>query len=101
MIEEFPNPQTVKQLKNFLGLMSYYRRIPIFSQLASPLHKIFKKDTRYEWTDKPEQAFRSLKSKIISPSILRYPDCSRKFILATDTSNGGVRAVLCQGVIGK
>ena len=42
--EEFPTPQTVKQLKSFLGLMSYYRRfIPRFSKLASPLHKLLKK----------------------------------------------------------
>jgi hypothetical protein len=55
VIEEFPNPQTVKQLKNVLSLMSYYRRfIPIFSQLASLLHKILKKSTLYEWTDKQE-----------------------------------------------
>jgi len=62
VIEEFPTPQTVKQLKIFLGLMSYYRRfIPGFSGLASPLHKLLKKDARYEWTN--EQDTRSGASK--------------------------------------
>lgn len=43
-IEEFPNPQTVKQLKTFLGLMSnYMRSIPMFSQLAFPLNKLLKR----------------------------------------------------------
>jgi hypothetical protein len=51
-IKYFPAPQNVKQLKEFLGLMSYYRRfVPKFSQLASPLHKLLKKDAKYEWTD--------------------------------------------------
>jgi hypothetical protein len=44
VIEEFPTPQTVKQLRSFLGLMSYYRRfIPGFSRLAFPLHKLLRK----------------------------------------------------------
>lgn len=39
--------------------MSYYRRfVPKFSQLASPLHKLLKKDAKYEWTDEQERAFR-------------------------------------------
>jgi len=102
VIEEFPTPQTLKQLKSFLGSMSYYRRLfPGFSGLASPLHKLLKKDARYEWTSEQERAFRGLKSKRISPPILRYPDYSHKFILTTDASNEGLGAVLSQGEIGK
>jgi len=100
--EEFPTPQTVKQLKSFLGLMSYYRRFnPGFSGLASPLHKRLKKDARYERSNEQEHAFRGLKNKLISRPILRYPDYSREFILTTDASNEGVRAVISQGEIGK
>jgi len=51
--------------------------------------------------DEQEQAFRDLKSKLISPPILRYPDYSRRFILTTDASNEGLGAVLSQGEIGK
>ena len=75
VIQEFSHPQTVKELKRFVGLMSYYRRfIPGFSGLASPLHKLLKKDARYEWTNKKEHAFKGLKNKLISQPILRYPD---------------------------
>lgn len=82
--------------------MSYYRRfVPKFSQLASPLHKLLKKDAKYEWTDEQERAFQTLKQKLISPPILRYPDYSRGFILTTDASNEGLGAVLSQGEIGK
>jgi len=51
--------------------------------------------------DEQEQAFRDLKSKLISPPILRYPDDSRRFILTTDASNEGLGAVLSQGEIEK
>ena len=92
----------MKQLKIFLGLMSYYRRfIPGFSRLASPLHKLLKKEAKYEWTNEHEHAFRSLKNRLISPPILRYPDYSREFILTTEASKEGVGAVLSQGEIGK
>ena len=56
VIEKFSTPKTVKQLRFFLRLMSYYRSfIPRFSQLASPLHKLVKKDTRFEWINEQEQ----------------------------------------------
>ena len=102
VIENFPVPRNAKQLKSFLGLMSYYRRfIPRFSTIASPLHQLLKLDVPYEWTDAQERAFRSLQSRLISPPILRYPDYTRKFILTTDASNEGVGAILSQGEIGK
>ena len=56
-IEEFPTAQTVKQLRRFLGIMSYYRRfIQRFSKLAAPLHELLKKNARYEWTNRSKHS---------------------------------------------
>jgi hypothetical protein len=56
-IEEFPTPQTVKQFRSVLGLISYYRCfIQRFSKLAVPLHKLLKKDARYEWTNRSKHS---------------------------------------------
>ena len=101
-IEEYPTPQNVKQLRSFLGLMSYYKRfVPNFSHIASPLHKLLKKDTAYEWTAEHEQAFETLKGNLISPPVLKYPDYSQRFKLSTDASWQGLGAGLSQGEIGK
>ena len=101
-IEKFPTPTTAKQLKTFCGMVSYYRRfIPNCSRIASPLHKLLKKDAKFEWTEAQEHAFRHLKNKLVSQPILQYPDFSREFTLSTDASNAGLGAVLSQGPIGK
>ena len=92
----------MKQLRSFFGLMSYYRRfVPNFSHIAAPLHKLLKKDVAYEWSGVHEQAFQTLKGKLVSPPVLKYPDFNRSFILTTDASGEGLGAVLSQGDLGK
>lgn len=101
-VEKFPVPTTTKQLKGFLGLAGYYRRfVPMFSKIAAPLHKLLKKDIKYEWGSAQENAFQSLKQKLMREPILQYPDFSKEFVVTTDASNDGVGAVLSQGQIGK
>jgi len=100
-IEQFPTPTTVKQLKTFCGMISYYRRfVPNCSWIASPLYKLLKKDAKFVWTEAQENAFQRLKSKLINRPILQYPDFSKEFILTTDASNSGLGAVLSQGPVG-
>jgi hypothetical protein len=48
--QKFPRPNTVRQLKSFLGLAGYYRMfVPHFSKIAAPLHKLLKKDAKFVW----------------------------------------------------
>ena len=36
-VEKFPRPDSVKKLRSFLGLTSYYRRfIPAYARIATP-----------------------------------------------------------------
>ena len=49
-IQKMPPPQTPKEIKQFLGLIGYYRKfVPRFSDLAQPLNSLTRKDVEFEW----------------------------------------------------
>lgn len=98
-VEDAPRPSTKKEVRSFLGLLGYYRKfVPNFATVAAPLSDLTKKGVpnKFEWTLMCENAFRTLKSRLLSSPILRLPDLSKSFILRTDASNHGVGAVLMQ-----
>ncbi len=57
-VQDWPTPRTIKDVRAFLGLASYYRRyIPNFASVATPLTGLTKKDAKLVWDDNCEQAF--------------------------------------------
>jgi len=101
-ITSYLTPTSVKELKTFCGMISYYHRfIPNCSRIVFPLHKLFKKNVKFEWKPEQEHAFQHLKAKLTSQPILQYPEFSKEFTLTTDASNTGLGAVLSQGLLGK
>lgn len=101
-VKEFPIPKSPKDIKSFLGLISYYRRfIPEFSKLSKPLTSLLKKDASFLWTNEQQLAFETLKDKLITSPVLIYPDFTKPFNLTCDASNYAISAILSQGPIGK
>ena len=50
-IQEMLPPKTPKEIKQFLGLIGYYRKfVPRFSDLARSLNALTRKNTEFEWT---------------------------------------------------
>ena len=95
-IQHYPAPESVSQVRQFLGMTSYYRRfIDGFATMASPLHSLTKNAT-FIWTTECQNAFESLKDKLICTPVLAYPDFSKPFVLETDASIKGLGAVLSQ-----
>ena len=96
-VREWPTPRTVKEVRSFLGLASYYRRyIKSFADTARPLHRLTEKKRHFTWDASCETAFNELKSKLTSSPILAYPTTDGDFILDTDASDSGIGAVLSQ-----
>ncbi|GJX06578.1 putative reverse transcriptase domain-containing protein [Tanacetum coccineum] len=81
----------------FLGLAGYYRRfIEGFSKIAKPMTKLTQKKVAFEWGDKQEAAFQTLKNKLCSAPILALPQGAENFIVYCDASHKGLGAVLMQ-----
>ena len=50
-IKNVPPPRTPKEIKQFLGLIGYYRKfVPRFADIARPLSALTRKDMLFEWT---------------------------------------------------
>ena len=96
-VQEFPIPQTVHDVRRFLGLASYYRRfIANFSRIARPLHQLTHKGALFLWSQECSRAFKELKKMLTSAPVLAYPDFKKDFALETDASVQGIGAVLSQ-----
>ncbi len=96
-IKQWTEPTNVTEVRQFLGLCSYYRRfIKDFSVIAKPLTELTCNDSPLIWADECQVAFDQLKSKLISPDIMAYPRPDSMFILDTDACDEGIGAVLSQ-----
>ena len=96
-VRTYPQPNTVKKVRAFLGLTGFYRRfIPKYAEIARPLYDLTKKDHAFVWDDDCEKAFQNLKNALTSDAILVFPDFTQKFVLATDASDIGIGACLSQ-----
>jgi hypothetical protein len=88
-------------MKAFFGLAGFYRKfVPRYSPIASPLHKLTRKNVPYVWGKEQAEAFQTLKDILCSKPLLQYPDFKKGFIVTCDASSTGKGSVLSQGPLG-
>ncbi|GJZ29841.1 putative reverse transcriptase domain-containing protein [Tanacetum coccineum] len=96
-IKDWESPKTPTKIRHFLGLAGYYRRfIEGFSKIAKPMTKLTQKSIKFNWGEKEETAFQTLKQKLCSAPILALPEGSENFVVYYDASHKGLGAVLMQ-----
>ena len=94
-MENWEQPTTVTEVRSFLGLAGYYRRfIEGFSKIAGPLHCLTRKGVKFEWTDRCEESFQTLKEKLTSAHVLTLPEGNEGFEVYSDASHQGLGCVL-------
>jgi len=97
LVEQWPEPVNIKQLRGYLGLTGYYRRfVRDYAKIAAPLNKLTRKHQPFVWTEECQQAFEQLKTRLTSPPILAMPNDDGPFILDTDACENSIGSVLSQ-----
>ncbi|GJQ92529.1 putative reverse transcriptase domain-containing protein [Tanacetum coccineum] len=96
-IKDWASPKTPMEIRQFLGLVGYYRRfIEGFSKIAKSMTKLTQKGIKFDWGEKEENAFQLIKQKLCSAPILALPEGSEDFVVYCDASHKGLGDVLMQ-----
>ena len=97
VVQNWPTPTDVTEVRQFLGLASYYRRyVKNFADIAAPLHHLTQKAVEFNWEENCQQSFQVLKDALTQAPVLCYPCFKKGFTLQTDASAVGIGAVLEQ-----
>lgn len=91
-------PKTHKQIRQFLGMIGFYRKfIRDCAKISKPLTMCLKNGAKVNYNDEEFiHAVNTLKKLITSHPILQYPDFSQTFVITTDASKFAIGAVLSQ-----
>jgi transposase InsO family protein len=102
-ILNYKTPTKIKEVRQFLGMANFYSRfIENFSKIVAPISDLLKgikngqKVTKFLWPREAEEAFNTIKSKMISAPILANPNFSLPFTVQTDSSDNAIGAILTQ-----
>ncbi|KAI3746537.1 hypothetical protein L6452_08971 [Arctium lappa] len=96
-IKKWETPKTPTEIRQFLGLAGYYRRfIEDFSKIAQPLTSLTQKDKKFDWGEKQDEAFQTLKHKLCNAPILALLEGTENFVVYCDASHQGLGCVLMQ-----
>lgn len=105
-IRDFPMPTTIRNVREFVGLVNYFRfLIPHFNRLTEPLTRLTRKEINWQGGKLPPTAataFNTLREALCSAPVVEHPKKDDRFILRSDAAlgdkdnAGGFGAVLLQ-----
>ena len=89
--------KSVFEIRSFLGLAGYYRRfIEDFSRLAAPMTRLTRKEVKFDWDDRCQEAFQELKRRLTSAHILIVLDRGQGYTVYCDALRVELGCVLMQ-----
>jgi hypothetical protein len=102
-IQEWPQPESVRDVQVFIGFANFYRRfVRDFSAIARPLTCIMKGRKKgqppppFEWGEEQQLAFDRLKTAFTSAPFLMHFDPAKPRRLETDASGFAYAGILSQ-----
>ena len=105
-IRDFPQPRTLRQLREFLGLVNFYHRfIPQCATILTPLNSLLKStptnSCTVQWTPAATTTFQEIKNTLANATLLVHPKPDSPVNIMTDASNVAIGAVLQQCLDGR
>jgi hypothetical protein len=92
---DLPPPTSVRQLHTALRHTRYYKKfIKGYAQIKTPMEKILKKYSKFQWTEECQQSFDTLKKKMVTAPILVFPHWSKEFNVHVNASSIELGVVL-------
>eukprot|EP00794_Sanderia_malayensis_P013556 gene13556-biopygen10821 len=103
IIKDFPAPTSLRKLREFLGLVNFYRRfIPDCADIVQPLTDLLStkknKNETFAFPDSAITAFEAVKSSLAQATLLVHPSPNAPYCLMVDASNVAVGGVLQQKI---
>lgn len=96
-VRNFPVPQDVHQVRQYMGLINYFRKfIPKCAQRSRPLTMLLGKDIPWSWGPEQSKAFEDLKMCLTSEPVLTLFNPDLEIKLYTDASRLGLAEILVQ-----
>ncbi|UYV76033.1 hypothetical protein LAZ67_13002225 [Cordylochernes scorpioides] len=97
IINAIKPPFNQKTLQSFLGAVNVYNKfIPDYARLRTPLNHLLKKDTKWQWDEKCQQAFTALKESLTRKPVLHLYQDGLPCRLYCDASTQGIAGILKQ-----
>lgn len=102
-ILQTPKPTTAKQLRQYLGMLNFYKRfIQESSRAQAPLNSLLsgaiKGKEALEWNPEAEAAFHNSKETLAGATMLAHPKIGAELAIFSDASDFAIGAALQQKV---
>lgn len=96
-VSEFPTPTNVHEIRQFIGLCSYFRKfIRSFAIIARPLTDLTKKNAVWSWNSEQSNSFEQLKKCLCTKPVLALYDPALPIEIHTDACKSGIAGMLLQ-----
>ena len=90
-------PATIKELKSFLGKVSYIRRfIPGLASITSAFAKLLKNGQSFEWGETQQTAFKRLQQIMMNLPTMQAPIRKKPLLLYLATNSYAIGALIAQ-----
>ena len=96
-IQDWMPPRNKEELQCFIGFANYYRDfIPFHAAKVQPMQELLRKNQRFYWNEKHQEAFDSVKQALADATALPAPNEEGRFVLVTDATAVATAGILHQ-----